>query len=48
MSDQWHDHSISTAQVKDDDVDAPDDWEAALEEKVCTSTLFFLFWIFIF
>lgn len=48
MSDQWHDDSISTAQVKDDDVDAPDDWEAALEENVCTATLFFLFWIFIF
>ncbi len=41
MADQWHDDSISSAQVKDDDDDAPDDWEAELEEKVCSYDSFF-------
>ncbi len=41
MTDQWNDNSISSAQVKDDDDEAPDDWEAELEEKVCSLHLFY-------
>ena len=37
MTDQWQDESISRVHIKDDD-DAPDDWEAELEEKVCINT----------
>ncbi len=40
MTDQWHDDNIASAQFKDDDGDAPDDWEAELEEKVCSSICF--------
>jgi hypothetical protein len=36
MTDHWQDNSIATALVKDDDDEAPDDWEAELEEKVCS------------
>ncbi len=41
MADQWQDNNLSSALVKDDDDDAPDDWEAELEEKVCSFDLFF-------
>jgi len=43
MTDQWHDNSISSAQVKGDDDEAPDTWEDVLEEKVCSFNLFFSF-----
>jgi len=33
MADQWHDDNIIGAQVRNDEDDAPDDWEAVLEEK---------------
>jgi len=33
MTDQWYDDSISSAQVKGDDDEVPDDWEDVLEEK---------------
>ena len=36
---EWHDHSISNAQVRDDDDEIPDDWENEPEEKVCESSL---------
>jgi len=32
---EWQDHSILTAQVRDDDDEIPDDWENEPEEKVC-------------
>ncbi|CAF1037626.1 unnamed protein product [Rotaria sp. Silwood1] len=32
MTDHWQNHSIASAQVKDDD-ETPEDWEAVLEEK---------------
>lgn len=35
MTDQWQDDDEVTAQVRGDDDDAPDDWETALEDKVC-------------
>jgi len=38
MADQWLENSISTVHIKDDD-DAPDDWEAELEEKVCRNSI---------
>jgi hypothetical protein len=34
MADQWHDTTIVTAAVRDDDDDIPDDWENEPEEKV--------------
>ena len=35
MADHWEDdEDVPTALVKDDDDDAPDDWEAELEKKV--------------
>jgi hypothetical protein len=40
MTDQWHDDEAPIALVRDDDDDAPDDWEAELEEKVCSSICF--------
>lgn len=39
MAEQWQDNSITAAEIKDDD-EAPDDWEAELEEKVCLFNLF--------
>ena len=35
MADHWdHDENVPTALVKDDNDDAPEDWEAELERKV--------------
>jgi hypothetical protein len=34
MTDHWQEHSTSSTQVINDD-DAPEDWETALDEKVC-------------
>lgn len=45
MSDHWQDDDDRiTAQVKDDDDDAPEDWEAALE-TVCSSNRFLSFYL---
>ena len=32
---EWQDSSITNGQVRDDDDDILDDWENALDEKVC-------------
>jgi hypothetical protein len=37
---EWHDDKLASAQIKHDDTDVPDDWEADLEEKVCSFDLF--------
>lgn len=39
MADEWQVDSTPSAQVVDDD-EAPEDWEAALEEKVCSFNLY--------
>lgn len=38
MTEQWQEDETTSAQVRDDDADTPDDWEAELEEKVCSSS----------